>query len=151
MSRFFLFVISPAWLLFLAPLPPRPLTSTLPAPATLEPLRLLGCFAAVAAPKRTNEQNPPKRIIRRSGWSASREYELGKTKVVSGRVTADKFSKNLVISPEIAAPLADLDKVRVVTHTHTFFVFFYFPLFYFICFLFVFSFVFQRSRLEDTP
>lgn len=40
------------------------------------------------------------------------EFEVGETKVVSGRVTTDKFSGNLVMSsPDVVAPLADLDKV----------------------------------------
>eukprot|EP00903_Cladosiphon_okamuranus_P021747 g19995.t1 len=47
------------------------------------------------------------------------EFELGETKVVSGRVTVDKFSGNLVMSsPDVVAPLADLDKVMVVQPTY---------------------------------
>ena len=46
----------------------------------------------------------------------SREFELGETKVVSGKVTIDKFTGRLTMSsPDVVAPLADLDKVRNAT------------------------------------
>lgn len=45
------------------------------------------------------------------------EFEVGETKVVSGRVTTDKFSGNLVMSsPDVVAPLAELEKVGRAEH-----------------------------------
>ncbi len=47
----------------------------------------------------------------------SNQFELGETKVVSGKVTTDKkFTGRLMMSsPDVVAPLADLDKVSCVS------------------------------------
>ena len=50
--------------------------------------------------------------FRSPSWKVRGEFELGETKVVSGKVTTDKFSGSLIMSsPDVVAPLADLEKV----------------------------------------
>lgn len=49
----------------------------------------------------------------RLAWRRGADFAVGETKVVSGKVSVDKYSGGLVMaSPDIVAPLADLKKVR---------------------------------------
>lgn len=51
----------------------------------------------------------------RSAWRKHAEYVVGETKVVSGKVSADKYLGGLVIaSPDVVVPLSDLNKVSIV-------------------------------------
>ncbi|CAM9874881.1 unnamed protein product, partial [Ectocarpus sp. 12 AP-2014] len=58
-------------------------------------------------------------IVMFGGSWLCKNYEPGETKVVSGKVTMDKYSGALVMnSPEVVAPAADLEKVLVIQPTY---------------------------------
>lgn len=88
--------------------PVRRLPSSAPVP------RARGCGLGSCLLSVFREKHP-NRITLLSGspwWKVKGEFEVGETKVVSGRITRDKFAGNLIMSsPDVVAPLADLEKV----------------------------------------
>ena len=69
-------------------------------------------FAKTIKDEEKKKRHDITRITDRPAWRRGAEFRVGETKVVSGKVSKDKYTGALVMaSPDVVAPLADLKKV----------------------------------------